>query len=275
MARDDARWSDPEFLRREQYRDASNLDARVRLHRRHSTNGYGWFEWFFDRLVLPEQSRVLECGCGFAGIWTTNRERIPAGWRCVLTDFSPGMVGAARRNLEGLRGFRFAVADAQALPFPDGSFDTVIANHMLYHVPDRALALAGIRRVLRPGGRLFAATNGDKHLYEMHHGPLADAIREHTGREPLLSTGGLRAFNLTTGREQLDAHFEQVTLEGYPDALEIDEADPLVEYVESMSPVPDNGREPLRKAIAALIEQQGGALRIQKDSGLFVATRGA
>ena len=46
------------------------------------------------------------------------------------------------------------VADVQDLPFPDASFDAVIANHMLFHVEDRPRALGEIVRVLRPDGRL-------------------------------------------------------------------------------------------------------------------------
>ena len=56
------------------------------------------------------------------------------------------------------------VFDAQELPFPDDAFDVVVANHMLYHVPEPARAAAEIGRVLRPDGLLLAATNGPDHL---------------------------------------------------------------------------------------------------------------
>ena len=50
----------------------------------------------------------------------------------------------------------YAVLDLQALPFPEACFDAVIANHMLYHVPDRPRALAEVQRVLKPHvGRPF------------------------------------------------------------------------------------------------------------------------
>ncbi len=61
----------------------------------------------------------------------------------------------------------YRVADIRALPFEDESFDGVVANHMLYHVPDRPQALAEIRRVLRSAGRVFATTNGGDHLQEI------------------------------------------------------------------------------------------------------------
>jgi SAM-dependent methyltransferase len=59
------------------------------------------------------------------------------------------------------------VGDAQDLPFADGAFDVVVANWMLYHVPDLEQALSELARVTRPGGRLVAATNSLDHLGEL------------------------------------------------------------------------------------------------------------
>ena len=57
--------------------------------------------------------------------------------------------------------------DAQDIPFEDDTFGCVVANHMLYHVPDLDKGLAEIRRVLKPGGKLYAATNGEAHMLEL------------------------------------------------------------------------------------------------------------
>jgi ubiquinone/menaquinone biosynthesis C-methylase UbiE len=108
---------------------------------------------------------VLEVGCGTGNQWTNNLDRIPRGWRFMLTDFSAGMLAEAQENLSGkLHHVEFKIADAQDLPFPDASFDAIVANHMLYHVPDRPKAFAEFRRVLKPGGKLYAATNGKHHM---------------------------------------------------------------------------------------------------------------
>src|SRR6185436_3628941 len=48
------RFTDQKYLKTDQYKDATNLDARVEIHRRFSTNSYGWFNWVFDTLLkLP------------------------------------------------------------------------------------------------------------------------------------------------------------------------------------------------------------------------------
>src|SRR5215213_9108254 len=164
-----SKFTDQQYLKTDQYRDSSNLDARAVIHQRFSTNSYGWFRWVFDALLkLPEDAKILELGCGHGLLWKENASRIPAGWNITLSDLSSGMLDAAWRNLVVTgRAFQFKEIDAQSIPFEDETFDAVIANHMLYHIPDRTKALQEIKRVLKPGGTLIAATVGNNHMKEM------------------------------------------------------------------------------------------------------------
>lgn len=256
---------------KQQYRDDKNLQARLRLHRLYSTNPYGWYRWYLDQAGIPENGRCLELGCGPAALWQSNLGRIPSGARLLLTDFSPGMVRQAKQNIVDDR-FTFAVVDAQSIPFPTASFDVILANHMLYHVPDRDRAIAEIRRVLRPGGRLYAATNGLRHMAEMDElvDRLAPTFSVNKGLPGLTS-----AFTLENGGEQLEKHFKSVRMERYADGLTVTEAQPFVDYVLSMST--NAQREFLREEIANFIRlveewiQQEGAIRILKDAGVFIA----
>lgn len=95
--------------------------------------------------------RLLDVACG-PGV--AAGEAAAAGARAVGVDFSPAMIAVARQTCPAVE---FRTADAEALPFADASFDTVIANFGIHHVerPERAIAEA--RRVLAPGGR-FAFT---------------------------------------------------------------------------------------------------------------------
>jgi ubiquinone/menaquinone biosynthesis C-methylase UbiE len=260
---------------REQYRDAGNLNARIRLHQRFSTNQYGWSRWLVDHLlVLPAQARILELGCGTGSLWSAQPERIPAGWSAVLSDYSPGMAAAARQNLPRMAQFRFAVLDAQHIPYPAGTFDALIANHMLYHMPDRNRALSEARRVLRPGGRFFAATNGTGHMAELD--ALIDQAAGGVGaRQSQMAI--VSAFSLDNGAEQLSGWFEQVTVDEYEDSLEVTEVQPLVDYVRSMIPVSEAqaglAGEQVRR-LAMLIEEAiaaRGAYHITKRAGMFIA----
>jgi ubiquinone/menaquinone biosynthesis C-methylase UbiE len=259
-----AQISDQTYLLARQYHNGSNLEARIALHARFSTNTYGWYAWLFDHLHLPPRSRILELGCGTGRFWLANVDRIPEGWDVTLSDFSPGMLREAQQTLrDGRRPFAFAVVDAQAIPYEDECFDGVIANHMLYHVPDRPKAFAEIRRVLRPGGRLYAATNGQAHLRELN-----DFLPERTsdfGRE--------YGFHLENGRDQMAPWFSTIALHRYDDALIVTEAEPLIAFLLSTR-IASTLDDDARAELVGRVEQElaaHGAIHITKDSGLFEA----
>ena len=152
----------------EQYSTPMNLQARIALHERFSLNLHDWMLWVLDQVGLGEDACVFEIGCGTGRLWKTNARRLGPGWDITLSDQSAGMVAQARAALAGVaHPFRFEVCPADRIPREDASVDVVIANHMLYHVPDLAAALAEIRRVLKPGGALYAATNGAGHMREL------------------------------------------------------------------------------------------------------------
>jgi len=123
-------------------------------------------------------------------------------------------------------GFAFCQTDARWLPFPDNSFDRVIANHMLYHVPDRPAALSEIRRVLRPGGRLFAATNSGTSMNAFTE--LVESIQLGS-----FSRKGTFNFDLENGANQQQPYFNTVKISYYEDALDITESQPVVDYTRS------------------------------------------
>jgi len=258
---------DRAHLRREQYRDARNLNARVRLHALYSTNVYGWFPWVMDHIDLPPCCSILELGCGSGDLWRANAARIPQGWRITLSDFSPGMLAQTRQNLAPLsRPFQWAVIDAAAIPLADGAVDAVIANHMLYHVPHRPQALSEIRRVLKPGGRFFASTIGQAHLRELDQlekrfDPTIDDITAPSSR----------SFTLEDGAEQLAPWFNDISISRYPDALLVTQVAPLVDYILSTVKMDQARQASLAQFLAREMEQQGGAIYIRKDSGIFLA----
>jgi SAM-dependent methyltransferase len=258
-------------LRTTQYGAAGNFNARVALHRRFRTNPYGFNRWLFDRLLrLPGESRVLELGCGPGWLWRGNVARIPACWATLLTDFSAGMVREARGHLGSQPRIHFAVTDAQALPFARGHFDAVVANHMLYHVPDRQRAYTEIARVLRPGGRLFAATFGAGHMRELEEIVARFSARPETARLPT-------RFRLENGHTELARRFADVTVEHYPDHLVVTEAEPFIAYVRSRSrPLGETAADSaerlarLRAYVADEIATHG-AIHITAEMGLLTA----
>jgi SAM-dependent methyltransferase len=210
----------------------------------------------------------LEVGCGDGSLWTHNADRIPKGCTLVLSDASPGMAAAARATLAAADVVaRVEVAEAEDLSSLGEGYDLLVANHMLYHVPDRRRAIREFRRVLAPSGRLVASTNGREHMRELDR-----VVVECVGRGAKDETAD--AFGLENGAPQLRESFGTVRLERRSDALEIDDAEALVAYALSLPPCRDASpaaADRLRRALEALVARDG-TLRVAKDSGLFVAT---
>lgn len=110
------------------------------------------------REVKPQ--RVLEVGCGTGAFAARLASDLQAD--VVALDSSPRLVELTRA-----RGIETREGDVQRLPFDDDEFDCVVANWMLYHVPDLDRGLREIARVLSPRGRLVATTNSQEHLREV------------------------------------------------------------------------------------------------------------
>lgn len=101
--------------------------------------------------------RVLEIAAGTGRVTRQLVTRLAGDGELVATDLNEPMLAEARRHVADAR-VRWQTADAQALPLPDESFDAVACQFGLMFVPDKALALREMRRVLRPGGLALVST---------------------------------------------------------------------------------------------------------------------
>ncbi|MBN2548278.1 MAG: methyltransferase domain-containing protein, partial [Anaerolineales bacterium] len=108
--------SDQRYLSESQYKTPANLQARIILHQRFSTNPYPWQRWVFEQLELQPGMRLLEVGCGPGDLWRENLDRLPPGMRITLGDLSTGMAAAARAAVDGQPAFSFIGVDAQHIP---------------------------------------------------------------------------------------------------------------------------------------------------------------
>jgi ubiquinone/menaquinone biosynthesis C-methylase UbiE len=259
-------------LLQEQCSDSKNFMARVELTRRFKTNPYSWILWIFDQIKFPAKARVLEIGCGNGLLWKANSNRIPEDAHIILSDFSKGMLSDARRVLgDEANRFEYQVMDAQEIPYPDNSLDIVIANLMLYHIPDRKKAISEISRVLKSDGALYATTFGLENTKE-----ISELISAYDDKMYYSLTPLARAFGLENGEKQLSESFDQVKLIKYQDSLEVTEAGPLVDYILSFGKVNQalNGQnwKDFENYIADIIEKEG-MIKITKDNGIFIALK--
>lgn len=249
--------NDPQTMRK-QYANADSLNVRIALHQKYSVNQQPFGDWISGHYHIQPGMKVLELGCGTGGMWSEPERWLPETASLLLTDFSAGMLEEARRNVPPRTNIAFRQVDIQQIPFADQSFDLVIANMMLYHVPNLDKALSEAARVLKPDGRFICATSGEGRLTAWLQNVLGE------GDAPALP------FSLQNGGAALKRHFASVKRFSREDALEVTCVDDLLSYVLSMASfafVRYHSEAEIKSLLAS--QMKDGIIHIPKEYGLF------
>jgi ubiquinone/menaquinone biosynthesis C-methylase UbiE len=247
---------------RDQYAaTTSKLDARAALHANFSVAAQPWHEWLFDQIALHSGETVVEMGAGTGLLWAANAARIPTGTRLHLTDLSMAMCHRLRADVSAATSV--CRADAERLPFLDHAADVVLANHMLYHVPDQRRALEEAARLLRPRGRVLFATNGREHMKELQD--LLAAIGARAAQpDPMHNS-----FALEDAQAIVEDVFPDATHRVFRDGLRVTEPQAVIDYIESFVDLDAEHRRQLVHEIRARMTD--GYLTITKVAGVVLA----
>lgn len=255
-----------------QYENANNISARIRLHREFSTNPKGWFPWIFETGVLPyiaEKSKtvhILELGCGEGSLWTENLSRLPENVHVTVSDISEGMIRDVRRNIGSDERFSYECFDCHTIPAQANAYDIVIANHLLFYCEDIAQVCSEVKRVLKEGGVFLCSTYGTAHMQEITH-----LVQKFDSRIILAAENLYERFGLDNGKEILAPYFEQVDTVLYEDAIVIDKADPLIEYILSCHGNQNQYLLDKYQDFRQYVKKQvKGQYRITKEAGYFI-----
>ena len=251
----------------EQYKNAKNLNDRIHLHEKYSTNKQGWFNWLFEKIDFSNVNRLLELGCGNGKLWQENKIDL-RNREVFLSDISEGMVEEVRNKLG--TDFNCILADAERIPFKDAYFDSIIANHVLFYLNDLNLGLKEISRVLKSDGILYCSTYGKEHMKE-----ITEIVQGFDSRINLSNHKLYEIFGLENGERILSKYFKNIQRFDYKDTLEITESKPLVDYIMSCH---GNQNEILGPRLAEFKEyidrllKQDGKIVVTKQAGLFICS---
>jgi 2-polyprenyl-3-methyl-5-hydroxy-6-metoxy-1,4-benzoquinol methylase len=264
---------------RRHYASDENLRIRQEIHDRYTVPARSFAEWVLARVDWHTGARVLDIGCG-PGLYygKMRNRRLNVEYHGI--DLLPSMIV---NHLGQQDGVPLSVADVQAIPYGNDQFDVVMANHMLYHVEDVPQAISEIRRVLKPGGIMVAATNSINTMPELQVlMRRAIVLLTRSGaaqvRAPEMPSD---RFSLESGTRILSRHFYAVVRHDMPSALVFADVEPAMAYLESTRDL----REPflpddvvwddvmmiMRQQISQLIKHLG-ELVINKQAGVLIAS---
>ncbi len=249
----------------EQYKTPDNLNARISIHAKYSTNKLGFGNWLFSHYDISPDSKILELGCGTGEMWRSRLDLLDKGICLTLTDLSENMVLSAKNALGEKTNLSYATADIERIPYKAESFDIVIANMMLYHVPDLKKGLSEVQRVLKNDGYFYCATYGENGII-----PFLAALLKEYGVTDTVN----KNFTLQNGYGILSRFFSSVRRFDYEDSLAVTDIDDLLDYIYSLSDMSSVSNIE-RKTLKEILEKEtvNGVLHIPKEYGMFICRK--
>jgi len=279
---------DPQTYRKtlleQAFADEKALQVRKRTHELYSLPYVDLPNWVLGCHRWRGDEKVLDIGSGPGTYTAETLNRLHAPAQYIAGDFSLGMLKALRRNL-GNVAVSAGAMDVVALPFADNTFDVVLANHMLYHVPHLEPAVQEIKRVLKkPGGVLIASTSSEYTMPEFTTlmQRAVRLLRRNTPQDAA-DFAFKSEFSLEHGTLVLARSFPSVARFDIPNAFIFHEAQPVIDYIESCRPFYEN-LLPAGIAWADFMAIMGdqvrrlvehfGELVVNKLTGVILATDG-
>lgn len=264
-----------EFVR-QQYATDEALRIRQEIHEKYTVPQNNFVEWVLKNIAWRGDETVLDVGSGVGSYYKALQAIAPKS-QYVGVDLSAGML-ASHPAKGGV-----ARADALQLPFPNQTFDVVMANHMIYHLPDIDAGIEEFRRILKPNGVLLVATNGVENMPELK-------VLMRRAVVLLARAGAMQVqppspsserFALENGTRYLHRYFYAVMRCDLPSKLVFPSVEPMMDYLQSTRSLrePQLPEDVLWEDVMAIMRQQInhlinhlGELVINKLTGVLVAT---
>lgn len=214
---------------RRYYATERNLRIHEDTHAKYAVPNIDFARWTLGAIDWTGDEVVLDIGPGRGSHYACLMQEQPAITYYAL-DLSPNLLLNHPCASDHL-----ALGDAMRLPYSDDSFDIVMANHVLYHLADIEAGLAEIKRVLKPAGRVLAATDSQQNLIQLqmliHR---ANVFLSDNGAKVNPPALPCEAFALENGTRILARHFYAVVRHDLPCQLVFDDIEPALEYLDSM-----------------------------------------
>lgn len=246
----------------------TNLSFRIEFYSKYDTAPQKFSDWLFEKYHFSNNDTVLELGCGNGCHWDKRIDMLPSGCKLILSDISDGMINEVQKKYSDKR-VTIKRIDIQSIPYESDSIDVVIANHMLFHVPDLNKALSEVYRVLRAGGLFYAATDSDEGIRPYLHDVLTRFDSLNTAFTEKFS------FSLENGMNVLQDLFTSVHKFEYAFPLSVRNTNDLMKWFVSTTDISGYTMEFYDELYSYFenIRKEVGTIIIPKKSGIFVCSK--
>jgi len=257
------------YLKEEQYKSSNNLSARIAIHQKFRTNPESFYSWIWNNYEIKTPIKILEVGCGTGEFWLENHSKLSTDSELIITDFSEGMVEKAKSKIN-FDNIKFEVAEIDNLPYPNDSFDLVMAHHVIYHAVDKDKAISELKRVVKSDGFVTITTNSEKHMLNVY--TIAHSIDENFSM-----VRNIDGFTEEDADVILKKHFPNITKKIYEDMLEVNDLDVMIDYLKSTTePRKMNLRDDFYEKYSNIVKhdiEEKGHFDILKRSPLFICKK--
>jgi SAM-dependent methyltransferase len=266
-------------LRNNSPHTVGNWHVRQQTHDQYTFPRVDFVEWVMSHVGLKGNETLLDLGCGTGRYY----EYIQANHPDVTYT---GIDTASTLTAEHPAPNRVIHSPMDEIPFEDGTFDVVMANHVMYYAANVADVVKETQRVLKPNGLFVASTSSvttTPQFRELFRRAILLVSPPGAPREVKVPSGLHQRFALENGSRMLANHYFAVVRHDLPGAFVFDEVDPIMDYLESMRDtyepqLPENiswdqvmliMREQLTNLILTLDK-----LVVDKLTGVLIATNG-
>ncbi|MCK5128657.1 MAG: methyltransferase domain-containing protein [Clostridiales bacterium] len=248
-----------------QYKNSKNLNTRISIYDKYKKGGNS-NAWIQDTYTFFDGCSILEFGSGSGKDWKNNILEVSEKYYLTLSDFSQGMVDELKSKYGKYSNVEIMQMDIQNAPIEDDSKDFIIANAMLYHVPDKDKALNEVKRILKPDGIFYATTMGSKSIF--HY--LKETLHEAASSASLPYE---ISFTLQNGKKYLNKYFSDVKIIYDRGLVKITDTKDLIDFIYSIPSI-EGLEEKDRNKITEYYEKKknnDGFITIEIEYGMFVA----
>lgn len=254
-----------------QYKNSENFKNRLSLHG-YNINKTKWNSWCFDNIVFENNMKVLEVGCGTGKFWSENQGNLNKDIEVVLSDFSEDMLNNTKNNLiKSNENFIYKKFNSEHIPYEDSNFDIIIAQHMLYLIPNIDKALSEIKRVLKKDGTFYVTTNSCEAMKELN-----SLVEKFDASMGLHSNGMCERFNLENGKDILEKHFKCIDVKALEGKIITSDVDAIVSYKSSTIKGSEILKGDKKKKFTEYIKmyiEKNEKLEITTKAGMFICKK--